>query len=260
MNGAFGMFYQQLPLILLKQHPDNLRLGDMRARHFVLGFKYLLRSDTQLTLEAYDKRYDHFPMSPLAPYYFVIDDVNGDDAMFGDWNRLVDDGRSSAQGVEFTIQKKLARSLYGLIGLTYFRTRYRDLMGAWHNRMQDNRYVVCLSGGYRPNENWEFNMRWTWMGGRAYTPVDEAKSIERGWPWVWVDDINAAHLSDYRNLSLRAERRFYFTRSNLVVYAGAWNIFDHPNELYRFWDSLGNQYLSEYMWGIIPYLGFEYHF
>jgi outer membrane receptor for ferrienterochelin and colicin len=260
INGAFGMFYQQMPLFLLRQHPDNIPLKDMKARHFVLGLKYLLLTDTQVTLEAYDKLYNHFPMSPLAPYYFVIDDVNGDDAMFGNWGRLVDEGKARARGIEFTIQKKLARKLYGLVSLTYFKARYRDLMGGWHNRLQNNRYIICLSGGFRPNKHWDFNMRWTWMGGKAFTPVDVEKSIEYGFPWIWIENINSGYVSDYKNLSLRAERRFYYNKTNLVAYVGVWNLFDHPNELYRFWDPYGNQYLSEYMWGVIPYIGFEFQF
>ncbi len=260
INGAFGMFYQQMPLFLLRQHPDNIRLKDMQSRHFVLGLKYLLLSDTQLCLDVYDKLYDHFPMSPIAPYFFVIDDVNGDDSMFGNWGRLVDEGKARARGIEFTIQKKLARKLYGLVSLTYFKTRYRDLMGSWHNRLQNNRYIICLSGGFRPNKHWDFNVRWTWMGGKAFTPVDEEKSIAYGFPWIWIDDINSAYVSDYKNLSIRAERRFYYNTTALVAYIGVWNLFDHPNELYRFWDPYENQYLSEHMWGAIPFIGFEFQF
>jgi outer membrane receptor for ferrienterochelin and colicin len=260
INGAFGMFHQQMPLFLLNQHAENIRLNEMQALHLVLGFEYLLTPDTQATLEIYDKQYDHFPMSSLAPYFFLIDDISGDDAMFGNWGRLVDEGRAYARGIEFTIQKKLAKNLYGLVSLTYYRAKYRDLMGVWHNRLYDNRFIVCLSGGYKPSKNWEFNVRWIWMGGKVFTPVDEEKSIEYGWPWVWVDDIMTGYLNDYQNLSVRAERRFYFKRTSLIIYAGAWNIFDHQNELYRFWDSYGNQYLSEYMWGAIPYIGIEFEF
>jgi hypothetical protein len=260
INGAFGMFHQQMPLFLLKQDPENILLNEMKARHLVLGFKYLLFPDTQATLEFYDKQYDHFPMSSLAPYFFVIDDISGDDAMFSNWGRLVDAGKAYSRGVEFTIQKKLAKNLYGLVSLAYYRARYRDLMGVWRNRLYDNRYIVCLSGGYKFRRNWEINLRWIWMGGKAFTPVDEEKSKEYGYPWVRFDDIMAGHLNAYNSLSFRTERRFNFKKTNLVIYAGAWNIFDHQNELYRFWDSYGNQYLSAYMWGTIPYIGIEFHF
>ena len=260
VNGAFGMFFQQMPLFLLKQHPENIQLNEMQARHLVLGFKYLLFPDTQATLEIYDKQYDHFPMSSIAPYFYLIDDISGDDAMFYNWGRLADEGKAYARGVEFTIQKKLAKNLYGLVSLTYYRAQYRDLMGVWRNRVYDNRFIVCLSGGYKPSKNWEFSARWTWMGGKAFSPVDEEKSIQYGWPWVWVEDVMVAHLNDYKNLSIRAERRFNFNKTNLIIYAGAWNIFDHQNELYRFWDTSINQYQSEYMWGTIPYIGIEFEF
>jgi outer membrane receptor for ferrienterochelin and colicin len=260
VNGAFGMFHQKMPLFLLKQHSDNVQLNEMQARHIVLGFKYLLFPDTQATLDIYDKQYDHFPMSSRSPYFFLIDDISGDDAMFYNWGRLVDEGKAYTRGVEFTIQKKLAKNLYGLVSLTYYRAKYRDLMGTWRNRLYDNRFIICLSGGYKPSKYWEFSVRWIWMGGKAYTPVDEEKSKEYGWPWVWVDDIMTGYLDDYKSLSVRAERRFNFNKTNLVIYAGAWNVFDYKNELYRFWDSYGNQYLSEYMWGAIPYIGLEFQF
>jgi hypothetical protein len=260
VNGAFGLFTQQMPLFLILQDPANAGLRDPQARHFVLGLKYLLRQDTQMTLEVYDKLYTDFPMSPAYPYYFVIDDVNGDNDRFWDFGRLVDQGQAQARGVELTIQKKLAKNIYGLVNMTYYRARYRDLMGVWRNRLFDNRFILCLAGGYKPNRFWEFSVRWIWSGGKAFTPVDEEKSILYGFAWVNYDDIMAGHLADYQSLSVRVDRRFQFKKSNLVVFTGAWNIFDHKNELYRFWDSYGRMYLSSYMWGAIPYIGLEFEF
>jgi hypothetical protein len=260
VNGAFGIFTQQMPLFLIQQDPGNSALRDPRARHFVLGLRYLLRPDTQLTLEAYDKAYSDFPMAPAYPFYFVIDDVNGDNDRFWFFGPLVDAGKAYARGVELTIQKKLAKKLYGLLNFTYYRARYRDLMGAWHNRLFDNRFIVCLSGGYKFSRNWELSARWIYSGNRAFTPVNEQLSIEHGGAWVEVEDIMSGHLNNYSNLSFRVDRRFQFRGSNLVVFSGAWNIFDHDNELYRFWNSMSNSYLSGYMWGTIPYIGLEYEF
>jgi len=260
VNGAFGLFIQQMPLFLIQQHPANAALRDPRARHFILGLKVLLREDTQATLEVYDKLYTDFPMSPLYPFYFVIDDVNGDNDRFWNFGPLVDLGKAHARGVELTVQKKLAKNFYGLVNVTYYRARYQDLTGYWRNRLFDNRFIFCFSGGYKPNRFWEFSVRFTWSGNKAFTPVDEANSILYGFPYIRYEAIMNGHLADYKNLSVRADRRFQFRKSNLVVYAGAWNIFNHKNELYRFWDYMGNTYLSEYMWGTIPFIGLEYEF
>lgn len=260
MNGAYGLYYQQMPLFLIKQNPANAALPDPRARHFVLGFKYLLAKDVQLTLEAYDKRYADHPMSVTYPYWFVIDDVNGDNDRFWDYGELIGEGRAYARGVELTLQKKISKKLYGLVGLSYYRARYRDLMGFWRNRLYDNRFIVCLSGGYKPSRTWEINARWTWAGNKAFTPVDEAMSIRYGFPYIPLANIMAGHLDDYQNFSFRVDKRFSFRGSNLIAFLGALNLFNHKNELYRFWDVYGNQYLSGYMWETIPYIGFEFEF
>ncbi|NTU50977.1 MAG: TonB-dependent receptor [Candidatus Aminicenantes bacterium] len=260
MNGAYGVFYQQMPLFLIKQDPGNAAQPDPRARHLIVGFKYLLAKDVQLTFEAYDKQYSDHPMSVTYPYGFVIDDVNGDNDRFWEFDVLVGEGRAYARGVELTLQKKISNKVYGLFNLTYYRARYRDLQGFWHNRLFDNRFIVCLSGGYKPSRTWEVNVRWTLAGNKAFTPVDEEMSIQYGFPYIRIEDIGAGHLANYQNFSFRVDKRVSFRGSNLIVFLGALNLFDHKNELFRFWDHIGNQYLSEYMWGAIPYIGFEFEF
>lgn len=260
IHGAFGIFFQQMPLFLLKQHPENIKLRDPKARHLVLGFKYLLRDDTLLSLEAYDKQYSNFPMCPDWGYYFIMDDVGGRDTVFRNWGCLTDKGKAYVRGVEFSIQKKLFNKLYGLINLTYYRTRFQDLTGTWRNRAYDNRYIICLSGGYKPNKNWEFNLRWILCGNKAFNTVDEEQSIQEGRAVLDFDNIMNEHMSDYHTLSLRCDRRFYFKKSNLVVFLGVMNILDRRNELYRMWDTRLNDYRSLYMWGRMPYIGFEFEF
>jgi outer membrane receptor protein involved in Fe transport len=260
MNGAFGIYYQQMPLFLIKQDPGNAALRDPMARHVIIGFKYILHKDVQLTLEAYDKRYADHPMSPANPFAFVIDDVNGDNDRFWDYGLFVAQGRAYARGVELTIQKKISKKLYGLANLTYYRARYRDLMGYWRNRLFDNRFIFCLSGGYKPSRTWEFNVRWTLAGNKAFTPVDEELSALYGFPATRIEYIGAGHLDDYQNFSFRVDKRFLFRGSNLIVFLGALNLFDHKNELSKSWDVESRQYLSTYMWGRVPYIGFEFEF
>jgi len=260
INGAYGRFFQPLPLFLIIQDTGNRDLQDLQADHAILGFTYLLGKDILLKLEAYDKEYRHMPMAAAYPYVFVLDDVNGDRDRFGYAGRLVDEGRAHARGVELTLQKKLTKNLYGLINLTYYRARYRDLMGTWRNRLFDNRFILSLSGGYKPNKYWEFNGRWVISGNRAFTPVNESSSAYYRWP-VWdLDDIMSGHLQNYESLSVRVDRRFYFAKTNLVVFAGAWNLFGRKNELDRYWDIYASAYASQTMWGILPYVGLEFEF
>lgn len=260
LNGAYGIFYQQMSLFLLKQHPGNETLKDPRARHLVLGLKYLLGKNTRVSLDVYDKRYQDIPMTPRYPYYYPLDNVSGDSANSSFFGPLVDVGKSYARGIELSIQKKLADKLYGLVSFTYFRTRYRDLMGKWHNRLFDNRYILCISGGYKPSKRWEFNGRFIWSGNRAFTPVDEERSIRAGFPWVPVENIMSGYLPDYQSLSLRVDRRWFFKKSSIVAYFGALNVFDRDNIIEKFWIPGLNQYETVSTWGFFPYLGLEFEF
>jgi len=260
VNGAYGIFTQQMPLFLIQQDNGNAGLRDPRARHLVLGLKYLMAKDTQMTLEAYDKAYSAFPMAPDFPCDFVIDDVNGDHDRFRDYGSLVTGGKAYARGVELTVQKKISEKLYGLANFTYFRTRYRDLMGVWRNRLFDNRFIFCLSGGYKFSRKWEMSARWIWSGNRAFTPVDEERSTETGQVFIDVNDTMTEHLKDYQCLYLRCDRRYQFRKSNLIVFFGLLNALNHKNELYRFWDVYSNSYMSGYMWETMPYIGLELEF
>jgi hypothetical protein len=146
------------------------------------------------------------------------------------------------------------------MSLTYYRARYRDLEGFWWNRLFDNRFIVCLSGGYKPSRTWEFNARWTLAGNKAFSPVDEELSKQMGDSVVRFEDIMAGHLNNYQNFSFRIDKRFSFRGSNLIIFIGALNLFNHKNEFRRYWRAGLNKYRSEYMWGLIPYLGFEFEF
>jgi hypothetical protein len=71
INGSTGIFYQNLPVILLAQHQDHLPLP--KAVHYILGLSHLITENTQITLEAYKKEYSHFPIDPSQPSLFLID-------------------------------------------------------------------------------------------------------------------------------------------------------------------------------------------
>jgi hypothetical protein len=115
---------------------------------------------------------------------------------------------------------------------------------------------MCISGGYKPTKYWEFSLRWIWSGNKAFSPVD----LSRGYPTIPVKNILADYLPDYQTLSLRVDKRFFFRKSNLVLFAGALNALNRENEVWRYWNFRENHYEVEYMWGVIPYIGMELEF
>lgn len=257
---AYAVVHQSAPPFLTLQDSANTRLNVPQAQHIIAGFNYLLSEDTRLTVEAYAKEYDTFPLSPLAPVWFVVDDVAGDESEYNYYGKLVDSGKAYTRGIELMLQKKFANELYGMVSATWFRSRYRDLTGEWRNRLFDNRFVFALSAGWKPNDDWELSFRWVYAGGKAYTPIDVEASRAAGSTVRDRSRIMDAYYPAYHSLNVRVDRRFYFMNTNLIVYLNILNAYNRDNVRSYYWN--GQKQAVEYnsMLPVIPILGVEYEF
>jgi hypothetical protein len=259
INASTGVYYQHLPLVLLSQNKSNKALKTPRAHHYVLGMSHLLTENTRLTVEAYDKEYAHLPLDPIQPSLSIIDQVV-DFGIFMNQNPLVDTGEAYSRGVEVMLQKKLVQNLYGMASASYFRAKYKGYDGVLRNRVFDNQYMLNLEGGYKPNNKWEFSVRWIWAGGAPYTPFDipASEAAHRG---IYdAGRINGARRPDYHSLNLRFDRRFYFSGSNLIFYLSVWNVYGRKNISSYYWNEIDNKQETSEGWGTVPVFGVEFEF
>ena len=252
-----GIFYQQLPMVLLSQKKEYETLDNVKARHLGLGLEYLLSEDTKLTLEVYDKEYSDLPLDESDPALSVIDGglTNKD---FGNYISLKNMGKAYTRGVELLIQKKLAKDIYGLVSSSYFRSRYQGYNGKWYNRVYDNKFIFSVIGGYKPNEEWELSVRWTYAGGCPYTPYDIAKSKAAKRGIINQNMINAQRYPAYHSLNLRIDKKFYFSKQSIDLYISLWNAYNRKNVADYSWDSEKNAQEASYQWGLLPIIGVEY--
>jgi hypothetical protein len=258
--GATGLYYQSLPSILLSQNEANRELPDPRAIHCVLGLTHLLTDQTKLTLEMYRKEYAQFPIDPQQPALFTIDELFYRYGFFLNHERLSAVGKARTTGIEATVQKRLVHQLYGLASVSYFRSHYMGSDVIWRDRVFDNRLVLSLEGGYKPSSTWEFSARWIYAGGSPYTPFDLDQSTALNHAVLDESQINEARYPDYHSLNIRADRRFHFRGSNLIVYASVWNAYNRKNVASYYWNELENGPDIVYQWSTLPIIGLEYEF
>ena len=260
IKGSTGLFYQSLPLILLSQNEGNKDLKDPKAIHYVVGLEHLLTENTKLTIELYQKDYDHFPLDPTQPTLFLIDELYYRYGFFFNHERLIDTGEAYSRGIEVMIQKKLAENVYGLASASYFRSKYKDGNGAWRERVFDNRVIFSLEGGYKPNSKWEFSLRWIYAGGPPYTPFDLEASQDLNRAVLDGDRINESRYPDYHSLNIRCDRRFHFSGSNLAFYFSVWNVYNRKNIATYFWNEVEKKEDIIYQWSLLPIFGLEFEF
>ena len=230
------------------------------AVHYVFGIEHLLTENTKLTVELYQKSYDHFPLDPTQPTLFLMDELYYRYGFFFNHERLIDTGKASSRGLEIMLQKKLAEKIYGLASASYFRSKYRDGNGTWRERVFDNRAIFSLEGGYKPNNKWEFSLRWIYAGGPPYTPFNLQASQDLNRAVLDENRINEARYPDYHSLNIRFDRRFHFSGSNLVFYFSVWNAYNRKNIATFFWNEVEKKEDIIYQWSLLPIFGLEYEF
>ena len=259
VSATYGQYTQFLPMILISQNENFKKLKDPSASHYVLGLSHLLTEDTRLTVEGYYKDYRNLPLDPEQPQFSVIDQSNDQDG-YTSHSSLVDNGKAYSSGVEAMVQKKLAKNIYGLISGSYSRARYQGYDGQWRDRIYDNRYLITLAGGYRPNNRWEFSVRWVYAGGAPYTPFDLARSSAARQGIYDEQNVNQKRLPDYHTMDFRVDRRFNLASSNLIIYLSVANVYNRENLAQYYWNQIDNKQDKMLQWGMIPMLGLEFEY
>lgn len=259
LTGTFGIYHQNIPWIIAAQKDEFKNLKNPKANHYIIGLNHLITESTKLTIELYNKDYFDFPMDPTQQNLFVFDQAVVEN-LFLPHQNLLSAGEANSKGIEITVQKKLAKDFYGLVAGSYSKAKYKGLDNKWYNRIYDNQITFAIEGGYKPNENWEFSARWLYAGGAPYTPFDQAASRAANKGVFDNSKVNGARLPDFHSLNIRADRRFHFSTSTLIVYLSVWNAYARDNIATYSWNEIDNKQDAEKMWGILPVFGIEYEF
>lgn len=234
LKASGGIYRQELPLFIRSQQESFRELNDPYVRQIITGFDYLLGESTQLTVEVYDKQYRQIPIQPedydAGPPTYVFDDGG----RFFD--ELEDNGEAWARGIDLMIHRKIADGFYGTLSGSFFRSRYKDHTGEWQDRDFDVEYLFNVIGGFRPNNNWEVSMRWTYIGSRPYTPLDLGASRSQSRGILDLNRYNQEDMPAFHSLYLRGDRRFFLNRLTLTAFVEVWNAYNNSNVEDYYWN------------------------
>jgi outer membrane receptor for ferrienterochelin and colicin len=260
VNASAGSYRQFPSLVWLLADERNRELKAVRADQYILGVEHLLREDLEVRLEAFLKEYRDYPASVTRPYLVLANTgvgYGGSEEGFASYglDYLVSEGRGASRGLEFLLQKKLGElPLYGILSVSWSRTRFTALDGVERPGAFDQRLVISSSGGYKFDERWEASMRFRYASGRPLTPFNPDGTQD-------VNALYSERLKAFHALDLRVDRRWNFERWNLIVYLDIQNVYN-------------NRYVSALRWnareqrvegnqaniGIIPSIGVSAEF
>jgi hypothetical protein len=259
LNLSGGRYYQTPSYVWLMANGDNRRLNFLRADQLVFGVEHLLRPDTKARIETYYKIYRDYPASLVRPYLVLANTGAGFGgsqegfASFG-FDPLVSEGKGQSRGVEFLLQKRLSEiRCYGILSFSYTKTDFKGLDGINRPGLYDQRVIFNLSGGYKPNEKWEFSAKFRLGTGTPYTPLRSDGTRDAA-------AYNGERLPTFHSLDVRADRHWNFNRWNLVTYVDVQNVYNRPVVQGYRWNEREQKIETEKGIGILPTIGISAEF
>lgn len=227
-NFNVGRYYQ-LPAYTILGYRDaantlvnkNNGVTYITNDHLVAGFEYNTKINTKITVEGFYKVYDHYPFSLRDS--ISLANLGGDYGVIGN-EPVTSISKGQAYGVEFMIQQKLYKGFYGIIAYTLVNSQFQDKHGNYKPSAWDNGNIVSLTFGKKFKHDWEAGIKWRYLGGSPYTPVDvQTSSIKTVWDINQrglpdYDQLNSKRLKPFHQLDWRVDKKFFFKKWALDVY------------------------------------------
>jgi len=61
-------------------------------------------------------------------------------------------------------------------------------------------------------------------------------------------------------MNIRLDKRFFFNKTNLIIYASIWNAYNQKNIAEYYWNDTEQRVDVVYQWAMLPIIGIEYEF
>jgi len=259
VNFNTGRYYQLPPYTTLgfsNQQGELLNkengLKYISADHVVGGVQYLPNEESKISLEGFYKNYNDYPFS--LDDSISLANKGADFGSYGDEEvKSVAEGR--AYGLELLFRHQDLFGTNVVLSYTYVRSEYRELNAQLEPTSNfipsswDNRHLLNLTATREFKNNWQLGLRWRYVGGAPYTPLDRNKSGRidawnaRGRAYPDYDRLNARRLNPFHQLDLRVDKQFFFDRWSLMLYLDVQNVYnftaDEPPVLIRRTDENG---------------------
>jgi hypothetical protein len=258
-NASYGRYFQQPAFLFLTAFPQNRDVAPWRADHYVTGLSWAPSPDLRASVEVYGKRYRDYPVAATLPSVSLAnigDTFDVREILFP----LTSAGRGEVYGIELFVEKRLTSKLYGQGNLSFSRTRHAALDGVLRPGSFDYPFVFNLTGGYRLTPRWEVSSRVAVLGGRPYTPFDEAISVSQRRGVFDLTRVNGERGPNYARVDLRLDRTFTLRGEPFNVFIGVQNLLNRRNFGGFLWNRRTNALDVNEQQGLFPLVGFDVRF
>ena len=211
LNFGYGLHSQMQPInvyFLQSQNADgsynynNKDLDFTKSHHFVLGYDLQPFKDWRLKTEVYYQSLYNVPVNTFSSSYSMLN--TGASFKTDLEENLTNRGTGTNYGAELTIEKFFNDGYYGLFTSSVYSSKFKGSDGIERNTAFNGKYVFNILGGKEwkvgseKRNKFSTDLKYTYAGGRAYTPIDLAASNTTGHEQLSTDAYSAFYPNYFR--------------------------------------------------------------
>lgn len=209
---------------------ENLRYTI--SNQAIVGFDYRPMDKVRMTVEGFYKGYHNYPFSVQDG--LSIASKGTEYGQVGD-EEIVSTGKGRAYGVEFLAKIMEMNKMNLTATYTYFRSEFSNLAGNYVPSSWDTRHLLNLIASYKLPKNWNVAIRWRFVGGAPYTPIDSKSYVKAAWdvtnqPYLDYSKFNTLQLPNAHQLDMRVDKEFYFKKWVLNLYTDIQNVYNFKTQ------------------------------
>jgi TonB dependent receptor len=266
---GFGAHSQLQALGVYFAKPDNgngayLPNKDLeftKAKHYVLSFQHSFNRFLMLKAEAYYQQLYNVPVSIYDSS--TVSTLNIEQDYISD--PLINKGEGRNYGIELSLEKYLSNSFYYTVSTSLYESRYTAADGIERDTRFNGNYMGSLVAGKEfvtsdKRRTLGLNFKVIYAGGLRYTPIDEERSIQQGYPFYMEKQAFTLKNPDYFRTDLRLSMKWNRKNFTSTLSLDIQNVTNRLNVYTQWFDTETNKLVTAYQVGLIPILNYKIEF
>lgn len=211
----------------------NEKLKHILSNQAIAGVEFRPGDWARFNLEGFYKQYENYPFSVADG--MTIAGKGTEYGQIGD-EEIVSTGKGRAYGMEFSGKLIEVNKISSTLTYTFFRTEFTDKDAIYRPSNWDTRHMLNLTGSYKLPKSWNISMRWRFVGGAPYSPVNmELSTSKAAWSvtnqaYIDYGNYNTLRLKDSHQLDMRIDKEFYYKKWMLNLYVDVQNAYNFQSE------------------------------
>lgn len=209
---------------------ENLRYTI--SNQAIAGFDFRPMNNMRISVEGFYKQYEYYPLSVVDGLSIASKGTNFGEV--GD-EQIISSGKGRAYGVELLYKIMEMKKLNVTATYTFFRSEFTNTTNIFLPSSWDTKHLFNLIASYKFPKNWNIALRWRFVGGAPYTPIDSVSAVKSVWniskqPLKDYSLFNSLRLPNTHQLDIRIDKEFYFKKWVLNLYTDIQNVYNFKTQ------------------------------